>query len=387
MVSDILLIVVGKLTYSEQLLINKIKVESKKANKGRIFIIHNLQEFSLVSEVQDYIRNTLLKCSTFNLKKRTRISIDEDDVTENERKKLKKKGENIRINGIEENKNIQINQKNKDEIKIEINDDKEINKKFNKINEENVEEDSRLVDIHFTEIIKYENKQILEVYHLILANEITEAGKVYNPYANKFIVEQFNSIPNPKKFDIFDEVKVNFKELSEKILNDNIKDASFNENEKIIEDKIIKLQYEKNLTLKKCYTDELGFSFFKTGDFEPKYNYFKPDENTLEIRLEVPGKTPLTTFHNIVGDDTIVTIKGTKMKDTNPKEPNYNIVNIREFSDFELNIPLKAEHYKINGTKPKEGYPKYNSGVCIIQYELAKKAEEINANPEDAEEL
>ena len=87
----------------------------------------------------------------------------------------------------------------------------------------------------------------------------------------------------------------------------------------------------------------LGFSFFKTGDFEPKYNYFKPDENTLEIRLEVPGRTPLTTFHNIVGDDTIVTIKGTKMKDTNPKELNYNFVNIREFSDFELNIPLKAE--------------------------------------------
>ena len=164
-------------------------------------------------------------------------------------------------------------------------------KKFKKINEEIVEEDSRLIDIHFTEIIKYENNQILEVYHLILAHEITEAGKVYNPYAYKFIVEQFNSIPNPKKFDIFDQVKVNFKELSEKILNDNIKDASFNENEKIIEDKIIKLQYEKDLTLKKCFTDELGFSFFKTGDFEPKYNYFKPDENTLEIRLEVPGRT------------------------------------------------------------------------------------------------
>ena len=386
MVSDILLIVVGKLTYSEQLLINKIKVESKKANKGRIFIIHNLQEFSLVSEVQDYIKNTLLKCSTFNLKKRTRISIDEDEVNEKERKSLQEKEEKYKINGIEENKDIQI--KNKDEINIEIKDDKEEkNKKFKKINEENVEEDSKLMDIHFTEIIKYENNQILEVYHLILANEITEAGKAYNPYAIKFIVEQFNSIPNPKKFDIFDQVKDNFKELSEKILNDNIKDASFNENEKIIEDKIIKLKYEKELTLKKCFTDELGFSFFKTGDFEPKYNYFKPDENTLEIRLEVPGRTPLTTFHNIVGDDTIVTIKGTKMKDTNPKEPNYNIVNIREFSDFELNIPLKAEQYKINGTKPKEGYPKYNSGVCLIQYELAKKAEETNANPEDAEEL
>ena len=40
--SDILLVVVGKLTYSEQLLINKIKVENISQNKGRIFIIHNL---------------------------------------------------------------------------------------------------------------------------------------------------------------------------------------------------------------------------------------------------------------------------------------------------------------------------------------------------------
>ena len=53
-VSDILLIVVGKLTYSEQLLINKIKVESKKQNKGRIFIVHNLQEFRTIEQVQNY---------------------------------------------------------------------------------------------------------------------------------------------------------------------------------------------------------------------------------------------------------------------------------------------------------------------------------------------
>ena len=68
--SDILLVVVGKLTYSEQLLINKIKVESISQNKGRIFIIHNLQEFREVKQVKDYITNTLLKCSTFNLKKK-----------------------------------------------------------------------------------------------------------------------------------------------------------------------------------------------------------------------------------------------------------------------------------------------------------------------------
>ena len=59
-----------------------------------------------------------------------------------------------------------------------------------------------------------------------------------------------------------------------------------------MKNKIIKLNLEKEkLILKKCQMDELGFSFFKTGDFEPKYNYYKPDEKTLEIRLEVPGNT------------------------------------------------------------------------------------------------
>ena len=56
-VSDILLLVVGKLTYSEQLLINKIKVESQRQNKGRIFIVHNLQEFRLVDQVEKYSKN------------------------------------------------------------------------------------------------------------------------------------------------------------------------------------------------------------------------------------------------------------------------------------------------------------------------------------------
>ena len=44
--------------------------------------------------------------------------------------------------------------------------------------------------------------------------------------------------------------------------------------------------------------------------FTPKYNYFKPDEKTLEIRLEVPGNVKLKPTHTVVGDETIITIKG-----------------------------------------------------------------------------
>ena len=353
-VSDILLIVVGKFTYSEQLLINKIKVEAKKQNKGRIFIIHNLQEFRTVEQVQNYIKEDLSNFATFELKKRTWITTEKDK-------------ENI-----QENKEINGN------------NPEQKNKIFEKINEKNVYEDSKLTDVHFTEILNYGDKKKLEVYHLIIANEDSEAGNVYNQYAYNFLENVYNLISEPKKFDIFEQVKENFKNLSDTILNDNIENVSFTENEKILEDKIMKLNFNKELSLKKCYTDELGFSFFKTGDFEPKYNYFKPDENTLEIRLEAPGNTEIDVNHKVEGDETIITVTGKKKKDNSPKELKDNLFSMREFGNFELNIPLKVVDFKINQPKPKEGYPKFVNGVCCIQNELASKGEKATAKPNES---
>jgi hypothetical protein len=171
--------------------------------------------------------------------------------------------------------------------------------------------------------------------------------------------------------------------MSNTILNDNIEDVKFTDNDKILENKIMKLELDKELSLKKCYTDELGFSFFKTGDFEPKYNYFKPDEDTLEIRLEAPGNTICDVNHKVEVDETIITVSGQKTKDNLPKELKDNIFNIREFGNFELNIPLKIVDFKINQSKPKEGFPKFKNGVCCIQYELASKGEKATAKPED----
>ena len=343
-VSDIILVVVGKLTYSEQLLINKIKVECKRQNKLRIFIIHNLQEFRMVKQVEDYIENYLLKFSTFDLKKRSWITTKRD-------------------------KEIMDEQKENDNSDIKDN-----------MNEENLK--GQLNNIHFTEIIKYDDKK-LEIYHLIIANEDSEAGKVYNKYAYDFIENIYNLIPEPKEFDVFNQVKDNFMRLSNTFLDNTIEGDKFNEDEKIIQDKIIKLNSKKELSLKKCYTDELSFSFFKTSKFEPKYNYFKPDPNTLEIRFEIPGNVNIQINHEIVGDETIIKIKGIKHKDKKPEKQKDNLFNIREFGEFELNIPLKVEDFKINNPKPKEGYPKIVNGVCIIQYELASNGEGGSASVDE----
>ena len=61
--SNVIVAVVGQLTFSEQQLLVKIK---NKQNK-RIFVVHNLYNFETVGQVKDYIDNTLLKSLTFKI--------------------------------------------------------------------------------------------------------------------------------------------------------------------------------------------------------------------------------------------------------------------------------------------------------------------------------
>ena len=73
--SDILLIVVGIMTYSEQKLLNRIKLQLKnsKYNK-RIFVIHNLMTFTKIEQVHEYIDTVLKKSMTFKLEEGHKIS-------------------------------------------------------------------------------------------------------------------------------------------------------------------------------------------------------------------------------------------------------------------------------------------------------------------------
>ena len=73
--SDILILVVGKFTYSEQKLLNKIKTEIQRAKINKpLFIIHNLFTFFSKKQVEDHINDYLLKSVTFELEKGHKIS-------------------------------------------------------------------------------------------------------------------------------------------------------------------------------------------------------------------------------------------------------------------------------------------------------------------------
>ena len=434
--SDILLVVVGKLTYSEQLLINKIKEECKNHNKSRMTIVHNLQEFRKEEQVENYIKESLLKYSTFNLKKRKYISTsknqeenqevnqdseenkeengeveekeeeEEEEIKENKIINQDKDNIDEKMNNSSEEHVIPLNLEQKDEIRINdedyndfrilhdeqdkkenniinINQNKEIinNDHNNQIEKkdvvnENKKKKGKFHNVHFTETLNYGNNQKLEIFHLILANEDSEAGQIYNQYAYNFIEKIYNLIPNPKKFDVFQRVKDIFKKESRSYLIGNIQESEF-----ISDKKVMKLDFKGDLKLKKCFTDELGLSSFKTDKFEPKFSYFKPKEDILEIRLEIPGNTKYSFNHKVIGSETIVTAKGTKLKDNNPKNPE-DLIGNREFSEFEISIPFKAEEILIKESIPKEGYPKSINGVALVQYELTPKGivKEVESN-------
>ena len=133
--SDMILIVVGKITFNEQKLINKIKKEleeNETLKDNRIFIIHNLMNFQKKNQVEKHIETNLMKSASFSLRLIPYVSITTN------------KDNNI------------------------------------------PEEEKRYC------FVEKENKGI-KVYHLIMAREHTEAGDYYNPFAYKLLREQFNT--------------------------------------------------------------------------------------------------------------------------------------------------------------------------------------------------
>ena len=78
--SDILILVVGILTYSEQKLLNRIKndIQKSKINKP-LFIIHNLKTYYKKIQVEKYIEKYLLKSAIFELKQGHKISANEEN--------------------------------------------------------------------------------------------------------------------------------------------------------------------------------------------------------------------------------------------------------------------------------------------------------------------
>jgi HSP20 family molecular chaperone IbpA len=318
----------------------KKEIERSKINTP-LFIIHNLITYTSVQQVQEYINDFLLKSATFTLEEGHKVST--------------------------------------------------------KVQEK-------------TGIYYYESNKDQKIFHLIFANEGSEAGKYYNQFTLDFLENNYQAVTHLKNYDVIETIKDRFIKLSKDIIEKtDEKDpklseeksgkANGNNTKNSHEDKtdeeipklsfddsnpeLIKLKDEKEIILKKCLTDELGFSNLKANGFEPTYNLFRKD-NKIIVRVEAAGNCKLESEIEFAGEYNIIKLRGEKKKDKEPKNEKDNLFNTREYGSFSLEIPLKTEDYLLSNDGPQIDIKK---GIVFLEYNLAKKAEKKGFETTEDDEI
>ena len=160
--SNILILVVGSISLTEQKLLSRVRAEVESMDKDKqIYVIHNLKNFSTQEQVNDYIENTL--------------------------KKL---------------------------YKIEIEEIKKQN--IMKKNGEKEDDDNNYFNTFFVEKGK-------KVIHFLFINEYSEKAKYYNVPTIEFIQKEIEVIKIRNNFSIIDDCKKFLVKISEEIMEENPK--------------------------------------------------------------------------------------------------------------------------------------------------------------------
>lgn len=304
--SDILLLVVGILTFSDQKLLNRLRSVAK--NK-RMFIIHNLSNFISIMQTKKYVQETLMK--TFPL---------------------------------------------------------QINKYIDFNEEEKVEETNKVYYV--------DNSNHNKMIHLIFCRDDSEAGNHYNPTTLDFLKKQIQSQTEIKPFNLLDKVKNHLMSSSKEVMEEESRIKTLEEIQ--ITDNCIKV-LNKDILLKKCLVDELGFSRFYGNTFTPNYHFYRDEkEKQFVISIDVPDLDKAEAKIPVVrGEYKVFTIIGKKSVDSqeilkSPEIKTYE--NKKEIGNFslEFSIPM-GEADRIAKRAPKH---KYEKGVLTFTYELANEMEE-----------
>ena len=301
------------MTYSEQKLINKIKLLQKKNNKP-LFIIHNLMTFTLIEQVEKYINDYLLNSATFTVEQGLNVATSKQTI----------KGKYF-----------------------------------------------------------YEKKADQPIFHLIYANEGSEAGKYYNDSTLQFIERSYQNITNPEQFDVIDTIKKEFINISQEIFEKMEKNITMDDFDK--ETKLIKLNNHNNLTLKKCFIDELGFSNLKSNEFEPKYNCYQKDDKYI-AKIECPGNFGISDYSlKEIGGYKFLTIMGEKRNDKDPKNASDNVYTSREYGKFSIDVPIKYEDkYTLKNSKPKIDNKR---GIIFFEFQLEEIFKGEAYKPKDEDDI
>ena len=311
--SDILIVVVGLLFRSEQILLDRIMEECVKNKKECIYVIHNLQSLFTKEQVEIYIKEVLMKSGL-------KYEIEEIEQFDSDK------------------------------------EDEEINEN----SEESVE--SRH---YFTG--KYKS---LTVNHLIYINENCDEKEkyFYNDFTKKKIKSVYNSIKSTE-FNISKCLQQKIFELLKDYSQNEIKKENIQITENDSSKKII-YRGNENLKLRKYIRNEMS----KTrSELKPKYSYHKSTKDGKEklcILVEAPGEITNESVHTRIDNmKYYIQYKGKKClsEEENKQKDDIKIVG-REFGEFTLEVPISMKDYEISNIKNPKCYSE--RGIEYIEYEL-----------------
>lgn len=211
-----------------------------------------------------------------------------------------------------------------------------------------------------------------------MAKEGTEAGDYYNDFTYQFLKDKFTNFTLRRDLSIIKEVKDRFVEWSKDILEEKIE----SDNIEIIKEDQLPKKYvfkptEKKTKLipKACFSDELGFLFYRNSGYEPSYSSYVEDDKFFSIILEIPGNVEFEEVYASL-DTKEIFISGKKICDEESKKI---LKTTRLFGKFNLLIPYPNQ-ITISDEEPikeesKEKKENSNNGIYIFKFNLAKRRE------------
>ena len=343
--SDIIIAVVGQLTYSEQQLLLRIKREN---TRKKIFIVHNLLYLDTKKQVTDYINNVLKQSLTFNIDEKTMISLDEN------------------------NKVV----------------DTVLNQTYY---------------VEYTDDDHYPRR----IDHLIMAREGTEAGNYYNQSAIQFLSNNINTTSKLKKFPIKASIKNYLYSMSSDFFETSIPKPKIGEKGVIIDgevtidnvkkNKIYIDGYNKDLVLKSKNNDSRKLLSF-LDIYQPNYCLYITDNiRKLPIKMaiaelheipfcilvlivEIPGELEdpnIIPRVDIQTDFIIFKLEGSRKinkKNNENKHKGYDCY-YSSFKDgfFSLDIKINPDTLMLGSTFPIFHY--YENGILTYYYHMYREEE------------
>ena len=324
--SDIIIAVVGQLTYSEQQLLLRMKREN---TKKKILIVHNLLNLETKQQVTDYIDNVLKKSLTFQIDERSMTDYDE----------------NIKVDS------TVLNQTYYHEQYTDYND----------------------------------HNMLYTIEHLIMAKEGTEAGNYYNQSAINFLFAWTTCTTKLKKYPVKDTIKNYLYKMSSDFFESSIKPENIIVGEVTIDNikknKLYIDGYNTDIRFKSriyqpsyCIyiVDNVDKLPIKKTKSELKIEGDKP-YYILVLVVEIPGELEDPNIEpNIEINNGLVFFKLEGSRKTNKKETEINsnrydcyYSSIKE-GLFSLCISIKPENIYLPSTVPI--FKNYENGLLTYYY-------------------